>query len=339
MEKSENSIIEQVVSEEKEKGFDPTSFISSEAVKEIESIEEPTEQKETKVDLVQETNESAETKVESSNKENAEDDSFSWGEIEVEAKEQEVVEEVKETIDDDWDEKPASVSSDTNWDEIGTEFGVKAETKEELVSKVKDMIENPVKDNDVIKNLNGFLNESDSDLVAADMKAGGYDEEHVEDTVKRLQDSGLLVREATQIRQQLQTHIKNEKKRLRDEKANTEKAAKDNRINARKGLQSHIKEQEKFFGGKVTSEEKKELYSYIVKGDFSDEIFKSHANVADAAFLWRNKERIFKMMKTRGVEQGKSSILDNITAPSKNNRSDNSFETKSEGFDPKSFLS
>ena len=52
-----------------------------------------------------------------------------------------------------------------------------------------------------------------------------------------------------------------------------------------------------------------------------------------------NKNRIFKMMKTRGVEQGKSSILDNITSPSKNNRSDNSFETKSEGFDPKSFLS
>ena len=201
------------------------------------------------------------------------------------------------------------------------------------------MMQNPVKDNDVIVNLQNFLKESDADLVAADMKAAGYDEENIDDTVKRLKSSGLLVREATQIRTQLQTHIKNEKGRLRSEKSNTEKQAKEAQINARKDLQTHIKDQNKFFGGKVTPVEKKELYNYIVKGDFSEEIFKSHANVAEAAFLWRNKSRIFKMMKTRGVEQGKSSILDNITSPSKNNRSDNSFETKSEGFDPKSFLS
>lgn len=342
MEKSENSIIEQVVSEEKEKAFDPSSFISSETAKEMESIEETTEETKSSTEQETETGVQAKestTETKPSSDESAEDDGFSWDEVEVEAKQEEVVEEVKEEVDEDWDETPATESTDTNWGEIGTELGVEAGTKEELVAKVKDMIENPVKDNDVIKNLNGFLKEADADLVAADMKAAGYDDDHVEDTVKRLKDSGLLVREATQIRQQLQTHIKNEKARLRDDKANAEKQAQENQTTARKGLQQHIKGQKKFFGGKVTPTEKKELYNYIVKGDFSDEIFKSHANVAEAAFLWRNKERIFKMMKTRGVEQGKSSILDNITAPSKNNRSDNSFETKSEGFDPKSFMS
>ena len=341
MEKSENSIIEQVTSESAEKGFAPTAFISSETAKELESIEETTQETKSSTEQKTETGVEAkesETKTESSSDESAEDDGFSWDEVEVEAKQEEVSEEVKQE-DEDWDEKPVEKKLDATWEEIGTEFGVEAKSKEELIAKVKDMVENPVKDNDVIKNLQGFLKESDSDLVAADMKAAGYDDEYVEDTVKRLTDSGLLVREATQIRQQLQTHIKNEKTRLREEKVNVEKQAQEQQITARKELQKHIKGKQKFFGGKVTPTEKKELYNYIVKGDFSNEIFKSHANVAEAAFLWRNKERIFKMMKTRGVEQGKSSILDNITAPSKNNRSDNSYETKSEGFDPKAFLS
>jgi|TARA_R110002072_G_scaffold16395_3_gene64203 hypothetical protein len=337
MEKSENSIIEQVVSENKEAAFDPTSFISSDAAKDLETIEQDVAPSEETENVTQQE-EAAPLQSKESQTEVIDDDGFSWDDVEVEAKE-EVVEEKIEEEEEDWDEVPKVEPSSSDWENIGTEFGVEAKTKEELVSKVKEMMQNPVKDNDVIVNLQNFLKESDADLVAADMKAAGYDEENIDDTVKRLKSSGLLVREATQIRTQLQTHIKNEKGRLRSEKSNTEKQAKEAQINARKDLQTHIKDQNKFFGGKVTPVEKKELYNYIVKGDFSEEIFKSHANVAEAAFLWRNKSRIFKMMKTRGVEQGKSSILDNITSPSKNNRSDNSFETKSEGFDPKSFLS
>jgi|TARA_R110000822_G_scaffold108795_3_gene238421 hypothetical protein len=337
MEKSENSIIEQVVSENKEAAFDPTSFISSDAAKDLETIEQDVAPREETENVTQQE-EAAPLQSKESQTEVIDDDGFSWDDVEVEAKE-EVVEEKIEEEEEDWDEVPKVEPSSSDWENIGTEFGVEAKTKEELVSKVKEMMQNPVKDNDVIVNLQNFLKESDADLVAADMKAAGYDEENIDDTVKRLKSSGLLVREATQIRTQLQTHIKNEKGRLRSEKSNTEKQAKEAQINARKDLQTHIKDQNKFFGGKVTPVEKKELYNYIVKGDFSEEIFKSHANVAEAAFLWRNKSRIFKMMKTRGVEQGKSSILDNITSPSKNNRSDNSFETKSEGFDPKSFLS
>ena len=337
MEKSENSIIEQVVSENKEAAFDPTSFISSDAAKDLETIDQDVAPSEETENVTQQE-EAAPLQSKESQTEVIDDDGFSWDDVEVEAKE-EVVEEKIEEEEEDWDEVPKVEPSSSDWENIGTEFGVEAKTKEELVSKVKEMMQNPVKDNDVIVNLQNFLKESDADLVAADMKAAGYDEENIDDTVKRLKSSGLLVREATQIRTQLQTHIKNEKGRLRSEKSNTEKQAKEAQINARKDLQTHIKDQNKFFGGKVTPVEKKELYNYIVKGDFSEEIFKSHANVAEAAFLWRNKSRIFKMMKTRGVEQGKSSILDNITSPSKNNRSDNSFETKSEGFDPKSFLS
>ena len=56
-----------------------------------------------------------------------------------------------------------------------------------------------------------FLKNDDVDLVKADLKAANYDDEYIEDTLTRLQDSGLMKREATQIRQQLQGYIRKER--------------------------------------------------------------------------------------------------------------------------------
>jgi len=335
---SENNIIEQLESEKSTNDFDATAFISSDAAKEIGNIEEnsiPQEvQEETKNITEQEATEAKQ--ADETPKEDT--DGFDWNEIEVESKSEENdSSEESKPVDEDWD--AVEVSNDFDWNEVGQELGVQAKTKEEFVSQVKHMMENPVKDNDTINNLQEFLKNDDLDLVKADLKAANYDDEYIEDTVARLNDAGLLKREATQIRQQLNNYIRSEREKLRNAKLKSEQEQRASQEQARKDLQSHIKGRKDFFGGKVSNTDKKELYSYITKGDFSKEIFETHANVAEAAFLWKNKDKIFKMMKTRGVEQGKSSILDNITAPSKNTRSNNSFETKSEGFDPKSFLS
>ena len=332
---SENNIIEQIEGENKESGFDATAFISSETAKEVESIEETPAPKEVKVEA-ENTAEQTKTETGEGNETTTEDtDGFDWNEIEVESKPEEV--NTPEKQEEDWDVVETPQSFD--WNEVGKEFNIEAKTKEEFVNQVKEMMENPVKDNDTINNLQEFLKNDDVDLVKADLKAANYDDEYIADTLTRLQDAGLIKREATQIRQQLQNYIRSERNKIREEKQNAEKQQRQNQEQARKDLQKHIRTKKEFFGGKVSVEDKKELYSYITKGDFSKEIFETHANVAEAAFLWKNKDKIFKMMKTRGVEQGKSSILDNITAPSKNTRSSNSFETKSEGFDPKAFLS
>ena len=335
---SENNIIEQLESEKSTNDFDATAFISSDAAKEIGNIEEdsiPQEvQEETENITKQEITETKQ--ADEAPKEDTE--GFDWNEIEVESKSEENDKsEESKPVDEDWD--AVEVSNDFDWNEVGQELGVQAKTKEEFVSQVKHMMENPVKDNDTINNLQEFLKNDDLDLVKADLKAANYDDEYIEDTVARLNDAGLLKREATQIRQQLNNYIRSERDKLRNAKLKTEQEQRASQEQARKDLQSHIKGRKDFFGGKVSTTDKKELYSYITKGDFSKEVFETHANVAEAAFLWKNKDKIFKMMKTRGVEQGKSSILDNITAPSKNTRSSNSFETKSEGFDPKAFLS
>tara|TARA_R110000737_G_scaffold294160_2_gene300767 strand:+ start:5663 stop:6682 length:1020 start_codon:yes stop_codon:yes gene_type:complete len=336
---SANNIIEQLESEKDESGFDATAFISSETAKEVESLEEtptPLVAKEVEAEVVEGAPTNTPTNTESVKEDNS--DGFDWDEIEVEAKIEEPVLEVEEEkSDEDWDsvEKP---KESFDWNEVGQELGVNAKTKEEFVSQVKDMMANPVKDNDTITNLQEFLKNDDAALVKADLEAANYDEEYITDTVSRLQDSGLLKREATQIRQQLQKYIRSERDKLKNAKTSSEQEERAGQEQARKDLQGHIKGKKDFFGGKVSNADKKELYGYITKGDFSKEIFETHANVAEAAFLWKNKSKIFKMMKTRGVEQGKSSILDNITAPSKTTRSSNSFETKSEGFDAKAFL-
>ena len=336
---SENNIIEQIEGQNKESGFDATAFISSDTAKEVQSIEESPVSEEVQVEA-ENTAEQAQTETTESNEVEKEDtDGFDWNEVEVESKSEENdSSEESKPVDEDWDVVEKTTQS-FDWNEVGQELGVQAKTKEEFVSQVKHMMENPVKDNDTINNLQEFLKNDDLDLVKADLKAANYDDEYIEDTVARLNDAGLLKREATQIRQQLNNYIRSEREKLRNAKIKSEQEQRASQEKARKDLQSHIKNKKQFFGGKVSNADKKELYSYITKGDFSKEIFETHANVAEAAFLWKNKDKIFKMMKTRGVEQGKSAILDNITAPSKNTRSSNSFETKSEGFDPKAFLS
>jgi hypothetical protein len=336
----ESKLVEEVISsgeENKQESFDPTSFLGSETQASEALSEQPVDNQETA-----ETTETVEKELDM--------DDFTWDSIEDEQKEVEVVaeekvEEVKEE-DDDWDsdevveavKEEAPKVEEFDWNSLSEETGIQAESKEEFVAKVQEALKPQVDDNDTIKNLNNFLELTDKDLVIADMKASKYEDEAIDDTIDRLEDSGLLKREATLIRQQLSKHIHSEKDRIRTEKANEEKQQAEASVKSRKDLQNFIKGKDEFFGGKVSQKDKKQLYSYITKGNFAQDVFESHANVAEAAFLWQNKDKIFKMIKTQGVEQGKSRVLDNITSPSRNNRSSNSFEAPSKGFDPKKFL-
>ena len=313
-------------------GFDASAFMGEAVSQSTEESQEATE-----------TSEAVEE--EESNTSESTDDGFSWDSVEVEASQEEVVtEETQETQeeateeDDDWDSvTETEISSDDSWEAVGQEMGIEASTKEELVQKVKEAL-NPVADNDAIGNLKGYLELTDKDLVIADMKASKYEDADIEDTVSRLESSGLLKREATLIRNQLNKHISSEQDKIRKEKANAEKQKTENANKSRKELQSYIKGKEDFFGGKVSQKDKKQLYSYITKGGFAQDIFESHANVAEAAFLWQNKEKIFKMIKTQGVEQGKSKILDDITSPNRGGRSIKNFDKGDGNFNPNKFM-
>jgi hypothetical protein len=338
----ESKLIEEVVEaaeEVKQEGFDPTAFLDGDVAETVNSLNNEEQPQEVK----------AESNTESESETESEGD-FSWDsvesntEVDAEADDTKAEEKIEEV--DDWDAeeetvvetKEEPVAEELDWKGLSEETGIEAESKEEFIAKVQDAMKPEVSDNDTIKNLNGFLELTDKDLVIADMKASKYDDDAIDDTIDRLKDAGLLKREATLIRQQLTKHIHTEKDRLREEKVQAEKQKNESAKKSRKDLQDFIRNKEEFFGGKVSQKDKKQLYSYITKGDFAQDIFESHANVAEAAFLWRNKDKIFKMIRTQGVEQGKSKVLDGITSPSRGNRSSNSFEAPSKGFDPNKFL-
>ena len=340
MENEGSSIIDEVENtstESQEVGtsaFDASAFMDG-----AEIAKEEVEVEETSKEVVSET-----TNTDDDSSEDVEeDDGFSWDQIET-AKEEEPEEETPEAVveDDNWDEANAETEAETtdiDWGEIGTEIGIEAATREELIAKVKEAVKPAVNDNDVITNLKGFLEMTDKDLVIADMRAAKYEKEYIEDTVDRLEDSGLMKREATMIRQQLNKHVHSEQDRIRTENKETKDKETNEAAQSKKDLQKFIKGKDDFFGGKVTTLEKKTLYNYITKGDFAGDIFKSHANVAEAAFLWRNKDKIFKMVRSQGVEQGKSKVLDSITSPSSGNRSSKSFKSSDKGFNPNKFMS
>ena len=114
-----------------------------------------------------------------------------------------------------------SATESFDWNEVGSEIGVEAKNKEEFVQQVKNLIENPVKDNQKISEIQEFIKRSDEDLVIADMQASKFDDDYIEDTVNKLKESGLLKRSKLRLEHNFRTHITkvcSERLVLRDEK-------------------------------------------------------------------------------------------------------------------------
>tara|TARA_R110002020_G_scaffold17225_16_gene60832 strand:- start:2413 stop:3420 length:1008 start_codon:yes stop_codon:yes gene_type:complete len=330
-EKSGEDLIEKVEQEttgdaveetkEESKEFDPKAFNANDtAVESKEELKEETEEEPV---------------------EDSDDDDFNWNSVESEAKEEK--EEIK---DDDWDSveeeevKPKSnVKEDVyDWETLAEEMGVEATDEKSFKEAVANAMNKPAPVNDTIQNLQGFLKMADMDLVKSDLEASGLEKEDVTETLDKLQDSGLLKREAVMIRKNVQNYIRNERDRLvkveKEQRQTQEKAT----LNSKKKLQSYIKEKGDFFGGKVGTKEKKELYNYITSGNFADDIYANHANVADAAFLWKYKDKIFKMLQGQGMEKGKAAVLNKITNPNLGRRSRQVDTTPKSGFDPVEFM-
>ena len=327
IEKVEQQTAEAVEETKEESAFDPKAFSGTET------------KEEEKVEKVEEAPSSAEEEEESN------EDDFSWDKVEVDTKEEEQEEE-----DEDWDSVPepeAKKEEDSkketkdapyDWETLAGEIGVKATDEKSFKAEVKKMLDNPPPVNDTITQLQDFLKMGDRRLVEADLEASGLEKKEIKDTVDRMQDSGLLKREALMLRKNLQNYVANERDRLR--KVEKERVAQKEKVNLenRRALQDYIKTKDDFFGGKIKKAEKKELYNYITSGEFSEELYSNHANVADAAFLSKYKDKIFKMLRGQGMETGKKSVIDKITNPNLGRKSQHVDTKVKGGFDPVEFM-
>ena len=310
---------EQVESKEEIPSFDPKAFASNDAVATEESEE-----------VVKESQENTEDSTEEE-----EDDDFVWDSVE------QAPQETKQE-EEDWDSTPKQEEEEKesieeavyDWEALGKEFGVSAKNEQEFKQAINQALKTPAPVNDTIQNLQNYLKLTDKSLVKSDLEASGLQKDEIEDTISRLQDAGLLKREAVMIRKNLQNYIANERENLRSTQMKQRQQEEQDSLNTRKSLQTYIKGKEDFFGGKVKTKDKKELYNYITSGNFAEEVYSDVANVADAAFLWKYKDKIFKMLRGQGMEKGKASVFNKITNPDLGRRSRHVDAKKKSGFDP-----
>ncbi len=331
---------------EEVKEFNPEAFAGlDKLVDTVGQVEEEKSEVEPTA-LVDETEDSLQEDVQEDVQED-DDSDFDWGSDQ----EEEVVDEVEqESSEEDWDfedsnesEEESSTEDDKpkseeglNWDSVAEELGLEGASKEDIIKALNSKNE-PEVANDTTKKYEGYLGLSDRELLAADMKATGMDEYDVDDSLDRMEDSGMLKHEALKIRKQLRNAIRTEKESVQKSEQSKVQEQKQAQEQARKDLQSHLKGFNNYLGGKVTVEQRKDLYKYITNGNFNEDIYKSHANVAEAAFLWKNRKQIQKLLKSQGFEEGKGSVLDNLTNKGGRGNSKPKYK-KGAGFDPSAFM-
>ena len=331
---------------EEVKEFNPEAFAGLDNL--VEKVGQVDEQKSTEEEptaLVDETETETETTEEVTQEVEEDDDSdFDWG---LEETEEETTAEVEEEKEEDWDfeDQPEATEETTeettntnevNWDAVAEQLGLEGASKEDIVKALNSKNEPEVK-NDTITKYEGYLQLTDRELLGADMKATGMDEYDVDDSLDRMEDSGMLKHEALKIRKQLRNAIRTERTTVKQKEETATQEKTQAQEQARKDLQSELKGFKNYLGGKVTVEQRKDLYKYITTGNFNEDIYKSHANVAEAAFLWKNRKQIQKMLRSQGFEDGKGSVLDNLSNRGGKGNSKPKRNTGS-GFDASAFM-
>ena len=300
--------------------------------------EETKETKETKdVEGTKEVEE-----VESTNEDDA-DDKWAW-DSKKEDKELEKEEEYnwEGTTDEKSEETPTTQES-LNWAKVGEELGIEIESKEHFIQALNHLQEAAQQQqapaNDQTAELRSYLNFSDRDLVSEELKADGIEDSEIEESLDKLEDSGMMKMKAKSIRRVINNAIDQQTSQDKQQAQQSEQQRKQQAENAKKELKTQIKGMNEFMGGKVTKKQKEEVYRYAT-GDMMKEIYADHANVADVAMFMLYRKQIEKILRSQGLEDGKAAIMDSIVSPNLNNgKSKSNFKVKSGKFDPSAFMS
>tara|TARA_R110001592_G_scaffold192673_2_gene439506 strand:+ start:490 stop:1476 length:987 start_codon:yes stop_codon:yes gene_type:complete len=246
----------------------------------------------------------------------------------------------------DWEAKSEEEEDDDlDWGKVAKQLGMPNASKEEIRQTMKAMnsTEEVTKEQEVtspeISTLQNYLDYSNKELVIEELKADGLTQSEIDDTVDKMQRNGLIAIKGREIKRNIKGAIKQAKENLSDtQQQNVEE--KNKKISeAREGLQGHLKEMDRFMGGKVTKKQKEEVYRFATK-DMANELWKSHANVADVAMFLLYKDQIKDILRSQGRNEGSKSLMDSIQSPNLNNgKSRNPYQPKGDAFDPKAFMS
>ena len=343
MAKAESKLVEEVVEEvatettestEAKDEFNPLAFVSD-TYGELDSKKETTDNEEETVEVKSEEEKSEEEEKE-------QEEGWSWDKEEKEEKE--------EGEDYNWDEDEVKEESSTTdetltWSKVGQELGIEITSRDDFVNALNSYAEQlqntqqPQPVNNQVAELRAYLNYNDRDLVSEELKADGIEESEIEESLDKLEDSGMLKMKAKSIRRTINNAVDKQTEQYKNQSAQEQQQRKVEAEKAKKELQSTIKNMNEFMGGKVTKKQKEEVYRYATS-DMMQEIYASHANVADVAMFMLYRKQIEKILRSQGLEDGKAAIMDSIVSPSLNTgKSKSNFKVKTGKFDPKAFMS
>ena len=342
MAKEESKLVEEVVEEvatettestEAKDEFNPLAFVSD-TYGELDSKKETTDNEEETVEVKSEEEKSEEEEKE-------QEEGWSWDKEEKEEKE--------EGEDYNWNEDEVKEESSTTdetltWSKVGQELGIEITSRDDFVNALNSYAEQlqntqqPQPVNNQVAELRAYLNYNDRDLVSEELKADGIEESEIEESLDKLEDSGMLKMKAKSIRRTINNAVDKQTEQHKNQSAQEQQQRKVEAEKAKKELQSTIKNMNEFMGGKVTKKQKEEVYRYATN-KMMDEIWSSHANVADVAMFMLYRKQIEKILRSQGLEDGKAAIMDSIVSPNLNSgKSKSNFKVKSGKFDPKAFM-
>ena len=333
----ESKLVEEVVetteATKDKKEFNPLAFAGDDTYGTKEDAEETEEKEESSIE--------AESKEEISEEESQED-GWSWDSKNEKAEGEKEEEYNWEGTEDKVEEAPTAQES-LNWAKVGEELGIEINSKDEFVQALNSLQQQAQQQqapaNDQVSELRSYLNFSDRDLVAEELKADGIEDSEIEESLDKLEDSGMMKMKAKSIRRVINNAIDQQTSQAQQQEQQSKAQRKQEAEIAKKELKSQIKNMSEFMGGKVTKKQKEEVYRYAT-GDMMKEIYADHANVADVAMFMLYRKQIEKILRSQGLEDGKAAIMDSIVSPNLNSgKSKSNFKVKSGSFDPNAFMS
>ena len=337
MAKEESKLVEEVVetteTTEVKDEFNPLAFTSdtygeTEAKEETEEVEEKEEAEKTEEETEEE-----------------QEDGWAWDA----KKETEEQGDSEEEYNWEGEEKsPAIEEAPTpeeslTWSKVGKELGIEIDSRDDLINTLNSYAEELKKQQAPVSNqvaeLRTYLNYNDRDLVTEELKADGIEESEIEESLDKLEDSGMMKMKAKSIRRVINNSIDQQTQAAKQQSENQQRQSQESTAKAKKELKNQIKNMNEFMGGKVTKKQKEEVYRYAT-GGMMKEIYADHANVADVAMFMLYRKQIEKILRSQGLEDGKAAIMDSIVSPNLNTgKSKSNFKVKSGKFDPKAFMS
>tara|TARA_R110001632_G_scaffold5934_1_gene24075 strand:+ start:7403 stop:8422 length:1020 start_codon:yes stop_codon:yes gene_type:complete len=337
MSAEESKLVEEVVetseateTKEVKDEFNPLAFsedVYGEIGKTTEAIEEAVE--------VEEKSEEEEDKEK--------EDGWGW-DSEKEEDSQEDKEEEYNWEEEKKEEKETASEKGLSWNEVGKEIGLDVSNKEEFLKTLNAYAEqlqaqsNAPAPSSQITELRSYLSFSDRDLVGEELKADGIEASDIEDSLDKLEDSGMMKMKAKSIRRVIGNAIDTQTNDAKQQQVQSQQKQQQEIKNAKQKLKEEVKNMSEFMGGKVTKKQKEEVYRYAT-GSMMKDIYADHANVADVAMFMLYRKQIEKILRSQGLEDGKASIMDSIVSPNLNTgKSKSDYKIKSGKFDPKAFM-